>query len=462
MSGRLYHVFLKAYQGESLHQQTKARYGLTGLLIATGFMLIALTVHLILTPQSHLLLGDSLGVISFVIALILLKDGHLRASAITYVSGIFAGIFVYTALADGFFNEGNQTHYFHLFQTLALSLIALMFLALLAVNRKQLILTSFVGGVMILVHFILYGQNPLLLMDQGAFMVVAVALLEYIFGAAAVILIYGLSQELIQLADERTQLAQRHQHALEVRTVELQRSNHDLQLFAYSASHDLQEPMRLVSGYIHIMRKELEKPRPDMRKIHKYLEYMSNGNNRMEQLVNNLFLFSDTHIYDKSKEAVDLNEVIRDVRYDLSMLIEEHEAEIRHEFLPIIHANRQQMLQLFGHLISNGIKFKQAGLKPIIRIDCETIKNSFEIKVRDNGIGIAPEHQQQVFDLFRRAPHGPLEKGTGIGLALCRKIMEKHEGSIRLQSVVNEGSTFTISLPKVISEEKAQSLVQQK
>ena len=320
---RLFSIFLKGYQGESLHQQTKARYGLIGLIIALGFMLIALGVHFALTPLSHLLLGDSIGVIAFVIALILLKSGRLKASAITYVSGIFIGIFVYTSLADGFFNQAGESHYFHLFQSLALSLIAIMFLALLAVSRKQLILTALVGALMIVLHFILYQQNPQLLMEPAAIMVLCVALLEYVFGAAAVILIYALAQELIQLAEERTELAEKHQHALEARTLELQRSNHDLQLFAYSASHDLQEPMRMVSGYIHIMRKELEKPKPDMGKVHKYLEYISNGNSRMEQLVTNLFLFSDIQVYNKSKELVDLNEVIQDVKYDLNLLIEE-------------------------------------------------------------------------------------------------------------------------------------------
>ena len=125
----------------------------------------------------------------------------------------------------------------------------------------------------------------------------------------------------------------------------------------------------------------------------------------------------------------------------------------------MIYANRQQMLQLFGHLVHNAVKYHQPELHPIIRVSAETHDDQFQIYIRDNGIGVAAEHQEKIFELFRRAPNGPIEKGTGMGLAICRKIMEKHEGNIELQSELNEGSTFIISLPRVSNSEKIPTLV---
>jgi PAS domain S-box-containing protein len=245
---------------------------------------------------------------------------------------------------------------------------------------------------------------------------------------------------------------------------ELKRSNADLQDFAYVASHDLQEPLRKIQAFGDRLKIHVEKNYPDFDGI-MYINKMNDSATRMRVLIDDLLNFSRVSSESSYSDEVDLNEVLEDVKSILSETIESDGANVNVGLLPILkEANRGNMVQLFQNLISNGIKFKKEGTKPLIEVLSERInvndaieispllnlhENYYRIEIRDNGIGFDETYLKKIFTIFQRL-HGRSEyKGTGIGLAVCQKICENHDGYITAKSKEGEGATFIIILPEI-------------
>ena len=258
------------------------------------------------------------------------------------------------------------------------------------------------------------------------------------------------------------------------RTAELKRSNEELEQFAYVASHDLQEPLRMVASYVELLAQRY-KGRLD-EKADRYIAYASGGAVRMHRLVNDLLAFSRVGTRGAPMVPVSLDRVVAQARENLTIAIEQSGAEVRVAHLPTVSGDETQLVQLFQNLIDNAIKFR-GNEPPRIRITAEWIKKSriqgFEpdrktpdgstldpsnprplessfwvISVADNGIGIDPKHQDRIFRLFQRLHTEQEYPGTGIGLAVCKKIVERQGGTIRVESESGKGSTFVFTLPK--------------
>ena len=235
--------------------------------------------------------------------------------------------------------------------------------------------------------------------------------------------------------------AQSARAALESAIQELERSNRELEQFAYVSSHDLQEPLRTVGSYAELLgrryRGKLD-PRADQ-----YLQFMQEAVTRMRQLINDLLSFSRIGKNEVALRPVPLDEVMRNVRDSLETVLRENGAELLWQDLPVVQGHTVQLGQLMNNLVSNSRKFRQQGVAPRIEVQGWNEGDFAHLTVSDNGIGIAPEFQERVFGLFQRLHRREEYEGTGLGLAICRKIAQTHGGEIWLESGAATGADLT-------------------
>ena len=236
-------------------------------------------------------------------------------------------------------------------------------------------------------------------------------------------------------------------------TRKLERSNRELVDFAYVASHDLQEPLRKIEAFGDRLVKRYAAILPDEGKM--FVDRMQSAASRMRQLINDLLSYSRVTTAAAPFSRVALKEVLAGVLSDLQIRIEETRATVEVAELPLIEADAMQMRQLFQNLIGNAIKFRRKEVDPIVRISAELTDGAdlpqpgpaVTIRIADNGIGFDPQFKEQIFVIFQRLHSRTEYEGTGIGLATCRKIVERHMGMIDAIGVPGEGSTFVITFP---------------
>jgi light-regulated signal transduction histidine kinase (bacteriophytochrome) len=222
------------------------------------------------------------------------------------------------------------------------------------------------------------------------------------------------------------------------------RSNKELEQFAYIASHDLQQPLRMVESYSELLIRRYENKLDQ--DANDFIHFIVDGVKRMQGLINNLLEYSRISTRGKSLVPTDINSVLQEVLGDFKEKIEETNTTITYDTLPTINADAIQIIQLFENLISNAIKFCEK--KPEIHIGIQDEKDQWIFSVKDNGIGISPKHYDQLFVIFKRLVTEDQYPGNGMGLAICKKIVERHGGKIWVQSEVGKGTTFYFSIPK--------------
>ena len=232
--------------------------------------------------------------------------------------------------------------------------------------------------------------------------------------------------------------------ALEEKAVELERSNADLQQFAYVASHDLQEPLRVMNGYLDLMRNSLEEG--DTADVLSMLDRVRRSTGRMDALIQDLLEYARVDAQPEPFRETDLNEVLGFALGNLEVTIKENDVKIEQDPLPTVTGDQSQLLQLFQNLVANGIKFR-ADDPCVVRITARTENEHHEISVQDNGIGIAPDHIDRIFTIFERLNPADRYPGSGIGLSVCKKIVERHGGTIWADSTPGGGTTMRFTLP---------------
>jgi PAS domain S-box-containing protein len=232
--------------------------------------------------------------------------------------------------------------------------------------------------------------------------------------------------------------------ALQTQKQDLARSNDELQQFAYVASHDLQEPLRMITSYLELLERRY-KGQLDA-KADKFIAYAVDGATRMQTLINDLLSYSRVGTQGQPFKSVDCEKIIRDVLSNLKLRIAQSNAIITHDSLPQVNAEPSQLTQLFQNLISNAIKFKRED-PPKIHVGVKYTDGKWLFSVRDNGMGIDTQYLDQIFIIFQRLHSRTEYPGTGIGLAVCKKIVERHEGTLWVESQLGQGSTFSFTLP---------------
>lgn len=241
---------------------------------------------------------------------------------------------------------------------------------------------------------------------------------------------------------ERKQAEDRNKNFIQA----LHQKNQDLKDFAYMVSHDLQEPLRKISAFGD----RLETRIPNSDEVGRnYLDRILKSTSRMQALIDNLIQLTQVETEAKSFKATDLKKVAKEVLEDLGMRINETGGRVTIKSLPTIEADPVQMHQLLQNLISNALKYHKEGVSPIVNLS-GTYKNNgmWEIRVEDNGIGIDEQHVDQIFKPFERLHGRSAYEGTGIGLAICNKVVNRHRGTISVQKNSQNGATFLILLPE--------------
>lgn len=224
---------------------------------------------------------------------------------------------------------------------------------------------------------------------------------------------------------------------------ELLRSNKELQNFAYIASHDLQEPLRMVSSFTQLL--EMRYGEKLDEKAHLYIQYAVEGAKRMYNLLNGLLDYSRIQMKEKTFSVVDMNEILDHVRKNLLLKIKERDVIIKSDPLPVVYADRSQMIILLQNLIANSIKFSPE--PPLIYVSAKWESDNYIISVKDNGIGIESQYFERIFQIFKRLFNDDQYEGIGLGLAISKRIVERHGGKIWVESEPEKGSTFSFTLP---------------
>ena len=237
-----------------------------------------------------------------------------------------------------------------------------------------------------------------------------------------------------------------HEETLERLNEELTASNKELAQFAYVASHDLQEPLRMVTGFLSKL-EERSSGRLD-KKAMEYLSFAAQGAEHMRNVIQDLLRYSRAGRGSYEAEEVDLNEMMTEVTRTYATIINETGAHVTWEELPTVRGARTPLQQVLQNLVGNALKYREEGSAPMIKVSASADREWWHIRVQDNGIGIAPEHHDRIFEVFQRLHASDKFSGTGIGLAICRKIVEAHGGIIQVGSEPGKGSTFHFTLPR--------------
>ncbi|MEX0612710.1 MAG: ATP-binding protein [Pirellulales bacterium] len=245
----------------------------------------------------------------------------------------------------------------------------------------------------------------------------------------------------------------RRDDELERSNNELMQSNDELRQFAFVASHDLQEPLRSITSFCNLLKDDYA-GRLD-RQADEYIKWIVQGSARMRALITGLLSYSRVSKDEQLVfDSVDLLEVMQDALANLQSSIQEAGAEVTWGDLPTVRGIRVQLVQLLQNLIGNGILYR-SGERPRIHIEAERVGDHWDFSVSDNGIGIAPEHHQQIFEIFKRLHNRSRYPGTGIGLAVCKKIVHRHGGQICVESQLGKGSCFRFTIYEPLTEDNS-------
>jgi PAS domain S-box-containing protein len=248
----------------------------------------------------------------------------------------------------------------------------------------------------------------------------------------------GLSVYFKNVTEKRMQKKQLENYAHE-----LERSNKELEQFAYIASHDLQEPLRMVGSFLQLLQKKYASKLDEQ--ASQYIYYAVDGATRMKDLINDLLNYSRINT-DISMREVNLSAIINEVLANLNTGIRESGAMVHFEGMPVLQADPVQMLQLFQNLISNSIKYRKDGITPVIKVQARKKDTHWLFAVNDNGIGIEKKYSDRIFVIFKQLHDKSKYKGTGIGLAIAKRIVERHGGKIWFESEPGKGSTFYFTI----------------
>lgn len=256
----------------------------------------------------------------------------------------------------------------------------------------------------------------------------------------------------IELADPQALALVEAKELLEARvnkrTQDLLRSNTELEQFAYIASHDLQTPLRHISSYVQLLTNKIRKTNTLDDKSEKWIKYILSGTVQMKNLISDLLSYSRIGRVDIKVEEINTVEMISRIKDELKDSIHKTKATIFFDQLPMVFGIKSQIEQLFLNLIDNAIKFRATGVDPIVTIKVEDLEAFWRFSVSDNGIGVDSKYFERIFLMFHRLHSQDEYLGTGIGLAICKKIVEFHDGKISVNSDGNSGTVFSFSLPK--------------
>ena len=251
------------------------------------------------------------------------------------------------------------------------------------------------------------------------------------------------NKEFTELNVSLEKIVKKRTAELEAKSFALQRSNEELKRFSYISSHDLKEPLRNIMGFAQLLERDIKKKKHN--NLEEYATYINWGVNRLDSIIKDIEDYTEIEELSEESELLDLNDVLFQVVQNSSIIEEKEHAVIEIDALPSINMNEKLAELLFHNIIANGLLYSTAD-RPNIKISFITIDNYYLFKIKDNGLGIAKENHQMIFEMFKRLSNDKNATGSGIGLAICKKIVELKNGSIWVESEIGKGSTFCFTL----------------
>jgi signal transduction histidine kinase len=246
------------------------------------------------------------------------------------------------------------------------------------------------------------------------------------------------------LLERRLQERDLAQAALEAQTAELQRSNAELERFAFVASHDLREPLHVTSGFLDLLR---ARHLPEGDEPEELLQRAIAGIEGMERLVDDLLSYARASTGELRIQEIDLDDLLAEARAELSGALASVDGTLTSDPLPVVRGDRWQLGRMLSHLLDNALRYRRSGVSPTIHVGVTRREAAWVLSVRDNGIGVDPAELPRLFTILGRVRADETAGGTGVGLALCRRVVERHGGTIWMESVPGQGSTVSFTLP---------------
>ncbi|MDX6562052.1 MAG: hypothetical protein QOD65_1866 [Gaiellales bacterium] len=384
-------------------------------------MIVLLWAHVVLLPTVALGYGNSIGHSLFegsIIATFAVPSTFVRGDRRTMSLFVTFGLLTCSAVLTHIMRGAIEAH-FHFFVMVTVLALYEDWVPFLA-SFGFVLLHHGLGSAFARHSVFGHGGNPWVWAGVHAFFIAALGVANIVNWRAAE-----------QVRDE-----------LRKHTTELEHSNAELERFAYVASHDLAEPLRMVTSYLQLIERRVELD-PETKQ---FLNFAVDGAARMRQLMDDLLRYSRAGQAELRREPVESSALVEDTMRNLAVALEEADAQVDVGSLPAINADPSLIGQVFQNLLSNAVKFRD-GEPPHVRVSGRDIPGGWEFRVSDNGIGIPPEEAERVFTMFERLHHAEDYDGTGIGLAVCQLIVERHGGQIRVEPVAeSRGSTFVFTL----------------
>ena len=411
-------------------------------------LLLVLTVSFYISNQANNVSGPLLGVALFIILSLITTFRVYRSFNL---SGNLLAFFLFLLQAEAVFRTGG-IYSDNLLWIMASPLLAMLFANIIS---GLLWLCALIGFTVFLYFSEIqaavsfktqtYGFTPDYYMGTYIGLFVIIVGLVLIFATGQKLIIKALNAKQDELGKQKEELAAQ-QESLQKAHVQLKAINQELEQFAYAASHDLKEPLRMIKMYTQFIDKKLNSKFD--KSTREYFWFVTDGVSRMERLLTDLLEYSRLGRNNRKAQDTDLNDVLFAVMNNLTATMQETNTAIKCNKLPVIKSTSTEMMQLFQNLISNSIKFKQPDLNPLIEIQYEERNHSHHLFVKDNGIGIAKEDCARVFNIFERLHSKAEFEGTGIGLATCKKIVDNLGGKIWVEPGEKEGTVFQILIPR--------------
>lgn len=449
------HYFLERFRQKNKTELQKAFYLLLSTLTVLGFFCFLLISHACFWPGPIYLFGDGLGIVGCVCALYRFRRGDLEGAGKVLIGFIIVVFTIHSVVTD-FFRTDPAIRY-RLYVTFVCILGTYFLFISFFRSIRQLVSFTVLFIAILVAHFLVIlhqiGSDPqMAIFAFEHFVTVSV-------GVVAATLISGLLITLIERlysqALEQGEVIRRQneelQNTLEEQTRFLVSSNDSLKEFAYLTSHDLREPLRNISGFITLISKQCEEvsmSEEKRKEVHEYFDYVHTAVRQMEELINDIKEYSAVNVLEKNFVPVAMGDLIHQVRDTLDAEITRtHTTIYIQSNIPEVSGDKTLLYSLVLNLISNAIKYRRPNVPPVIHINYHLTEKGHVFSVRDNGIGIPEEYFDRIFHAFKRL-HGKQEEyeGTGLGLAICKKTVEIHGGSIWLESMPGEGTTFYFSL----------------